>query len=478
MQRCTKFSHLYQGLLPILLCVVAVGGLLFGPQPASAQTCIQDVWKAHGNKQNLTCTANDVTLSEVTNICIDNGQGGCQAENKCTLGLPVTFAADFKMVLTADTRYDIAFYISTDGGGADGALTGQCAATPVTATNAPGTFTNLDSSPDTCGDITGPENTAFNPQIVRFQLTTQCADPDGDGFLNLPFCTTWRQPGSNETCTTSNDAYPGSPSKCNCGVLNVDILIETATLEVTKTNLTGDVPETGGSVTYSVAVKNLAQVVSLTLDTLIDSLYGNITTTGHDGITATTCAVGAPPGPIAAGATYNCQFTVTVGPGDTGTTVTDTVTACGTDSQGHTDLCDDDDASYTYSDVVTQPTLTKSATGAVCTVDVHYDVVVTNNSTVDTLTLNSLTDNKFGDITAPHAAGGGFNQVVNTTCATGGSIAPSGDPSGNNYSCSFVGRITNCLGETNTVTGGLTDDDGVPYTKTDNAQVLISVTFP
>ena len=457
-----------------LLIFMIFVGLIMAAQPASATpNCIQDVWKAHGHNQNLTCTANDVTISEVTNICVDDGLGGCRPDNKCSLGQSVTFTADFRMVLTADTRYDIGFYIATDGGGADGALTGQCAATEVTAANAPVTFKQIDASPDSCGDITGRLGTAFNPQIVRFTLTTQCSDPDGDGFLNLPFCTTWRQPGSNQECTTMNDVFPGSPSKCNCGNLNVDIFIETATIEVTKTNLTGDVPETGGSVTYSVAVKNLAQFADVTLDTLTDSLYGNITTTEHNGITATTCAVGSPPGPILAGATYNCQFTVTVGPGDTGTTVTDIVTACGTDSFGHTGLCDDDDASYTYSDVSTTPALTKAATGAVCTVDVNYDVVVTNNSTVDTLTLNSLTDDKFGDITTPHAAGEGFKGVVSTDCATGGSIAPSG-----NYSCSFVGRITSCLNEMNTVTGGLTDDDGVSYTPSDNAQVNISVTFP
>ena len=468
------------------VCLLIFVGLIMASQPAFAGNCIQDVWNAHGNKQKLQCTANDVTLSEVTNICVSDGQGGCRSDNKCTLGEPVTFTANFRMDLTADTRYDIGFYVATDGGGTDGALTGQCAATNVTSDNSP-TFYNLDASPDICGDITGRLGTAYNPQIVRFTLTTECVDPNSDGFLDLPFCTTWRQPGSNQICTSASDVYPGSPSKCNCGLLTVQIFTETATLEVTKTNLTGDVPETGGTVTYSVAVKNLAQVVSLTLDTLTDDLYGDITTTGHDGITATTCAVGPPA--IAAGATYNCQFTVTVGTGDTGQTITDTVTACGTDSQGHTDLCDDDDASYTYSDVVTQPALTKTATGANCTVDVTYAVVVTNNSTVDTLTLNSLCDDKFGDLTgnADTVCGlGPFGTIVSTDC--GKDTLPNGDPGpgtlpadiapSGNYSCSFVGRITSCLNETNTVTGGLTDDDGISYTKSDNAQVNISVTFP
>jgi hypothetical protein len=108
------------------------GGLLVGPEAASAQTCIQNVWAAHGNKQNLTCTANDVTLSTATNINVITG-GSCDPVTgacTCFAGLPVTFTADFQMDLTADTRYDVGFYIATDGDpNNDGALTGECSAT-------------------------------------------------------------------------------------------------------------------------------------------------------------------------------------------------------------------------------------------------------------------------------------------------------------------------------------------------------------
>jgi hypothetical protein len=88
----TKFWHL----LPTLLAVVVVGGGLVGAQPASAQTCIQDVWKAHSNNQNLTCTANDVTLSSATNIDIITG-GSCDPVTgvcSCDAGATVTFTAD------------------------------------------------------------------------------------------------------------------------------------------------------------------------------------------------------------------------------------------------------------------------------------------------------------------------------------------------------------------------------------------------
>ncbi len=85
----TNFWHRCTGLLPILLGVLAVGGLLLWALPASAANpalngCIQDVWKAphtvNGvttqNTQDLTCTANDVRVAQVTNISISSG-GSC-----------------------------------------------------------------------------------------------------------------------------------------------------------------------------------------------------------------------------------------------------------------------------------------------------------------------------------------------------------------------------------------------------------------
>ncbi|WP_157354157.1 hypothetical protein [Aromatoleum toluclasticum] len=469
---------------------LVVGGLLLGAPPASAQSCIQDVWQAHGNTQSLTCTANDVTLSSATNLCIvvsppggprDLNNDGCQDPNlqgqlTCVSGQPFTFTADFTMPLTAQARYDLGLYIATDGGGNDGALTGLCAPNVVTAANS-STFINKDSPPDICGDI----DDAHNPQVIHQTITTTCSDTNGDNKVNLPWCTTWRQPGANEACdsgtfTTAGtfDAYPGSPSKCNCGTLDIDVFLETASITVVKEAVTPTVLETGGSVTYSVAVTNNAQVSDVDLDSLVDNLYGDITTTGHNGITATTCTLATipaesnDPGGLNP---YTCQFTVTVGAGDTGDTITDTVTACGTDDFGHSNLCDDDPAVVTYIDVSTPPSLAKTATATqAVAVDVQYSVSVSNNSTVDTLTLNSLIDDKFGDITA--VAG----NVQSTTCAVPQNIA-----AGGNYTCSFVGRITTTGLHTNVLDGAASDDDGVNYGAPplqDSAQVNISVTFP
>ena len=91
------------------------GGLLFGPEAAFAQTCINDVWKAHGNKQNVTCTAGDVNLSSATNIDITTGGECVNGVCSCFATQTVTFTADFRMDLTAEARYDVGFYLATDG---------------------------------------------------------------------------------------------------------------------------------------------------------------------------------------------------------------------------------------------------------------------------------------------------------------------------------------------------------------------------
>jgi hypothetical protein len=463
------FSHLPTRLLPLLLGVLAVGGLLLVAQPASAQTCIQDVWQAHGNNQNLQCTANDVTLSTASNIKILTG-GQCDPVTgrcECFAGQTFTWTADFHMALTTQARYDVGFYIATDGDpNNDGALTGECSATVSQSFNT-ANFIQLDAAPDLCGDI----DAAHNPLIVTSNLITMQCPAEGEQVV-VDFCTTWRQPGSNEVCQTRNDAFPGSPSKCNCGELAIPIFAAPVEFTVTKATVPEPttVPESGGSVTYSVTVHNDSAVAALTLNSLTDDKYGDITTvhaagSGFFAVTATDCSV---PQTIAPSGTYSCTFTGTVPPGDTGGRFTDVVEACGSNI-ANPEVCHTDDAFVTYSDVPQAPTLAKAVTGTQCQIDVTYTVVVTNgvgqDPTPGALTLNSLMDDKYGDITTVQG------NVISTTCAVPQTIAPAG-----NYTCSFVGRINSCdTTLSDTVTGRATDDDGASYTPSGSATIVIKV---
>src|SRR5262249_28842595 len=157
--------------------------------------------------------------------------------------------------LGAQARYDIGLYIAQNQ---LQALTGTCNSSIITQANAPVTFKQLDGGGDACGDITGSLNTAVNPQFVHLSIqTTRTARANSQ--LLLPNCTSWRQPGSNQLCTTVAQAFPGSPSKCNCDSgFTIDVGVETATLNVTKTANPTQVSEgpTGGSVTYTVTVHN------------------------------------------------------------------------------------------------------------------------------------------------------------------------------------------------------------------------------
>jgi hypothetical protein len=481
----------------VTVLTLAGVGLLFGPKAASAQTCIDDVWKAHGNSQNLTCTANDVTLSSATNIQISTG-GSCNPTTgvcQCFAGQPLTFTADFRMDLTAQARYDVGFYIATDGDpNHDGALTGQCSPTASLAGNTQnGTFINSDAAPDVCGDITGPLNTAHNPLLVRATISTTCPAAAGQQ-LQLPFATTWRQTGANQVClgtgngTTTNDVFPGSPSKCNVGVLTLDITSVTTSIVVTKDALTTGVSELGGSATYSVKVDNTS-AIAVTLTSLTDDKYGNITSIhaaggGFQGVTATTCATG---GSIAPGGQYSCTFTGTVPPGDFPGNFTDVVTACANNATNPTPECKFDDAVVPYTDVPQPPSLSKAVTGTSCVVDATYTVVVTNGSTQDKLTLTQLLDDIYGDITSVQG------NIQSTTCGQvpgspggGAGVLPFEIAAGGNYTCSFVGRINSCNTTVkDTVSGSATDDDGKTYTSNstppltpDDATVVVTVTTP
>ena len=229
--------------------------------------CMEDVYNAFGPGGGLNCTANDVSLARATNIVILDD--GCAFP-----GNTVTFIADFQVEVTSDASNDVGIYFALDGDpNGDGALTGMCTiGTPAygpapdwldldgkndntTATNnfgycstdggstianpitpcdgtssgtsdrqcvavlGPGAtceeFGTGITTPiqDICGDTSKPDYNLLFPTVT---LTVACADDDGDGRLDLPYCTSWRQTSTNELCLTPLAAYPEAPSICNC----------------------------------------------------------------------------------------------------------------------------------------------------------------------------------------------------------------------------------------------------------------------
>ena len=346
----TKFPYLLTGMSPIVLGVLAVGGLLVGAKPVSAQTCTggaSDPDTCRGNVcvgtlfgGRVVCTANDVRIGFADNVRDPVTQAPIIS---CFRGSTLTFQADFHVELTAQERFDIGLYFATDGDPNDnGARTGECSVSKITAANNDDNFINLDDPGqpgDTCGDI----NAANDPQVVTLTLSAECVEgdlffnaatgecqatapsPDAPRCMSLPNCTSWRQTGANDVCNSPLDAFPGTTSKCNCDdTFGIPVIVETPSGAVNKTAIKA-------VVTYQVSVTNNSSQVTVEINSLVDNVYGDLATRS-----GSTCSslIGTT---VAPGATSNtCEFTAEyLNPGTVGN-LTNTVTAVVEDTQDPT----------------------------------------------------------------------------------------------------------------------------------------------
>jgi uncharacterized repeat protein (TIGR01451 family) len=482
-----------------------VGSLLFLPE-ASAQVTLANT-KCMQERAGfaLNCTANDVSVAGVAKK--SDGSYDINITDPCSrVNDSVTFTATFDVVLTAQARHDIGIYFATDGDpNGDGALTSDslaqdgCSASTMAwqptppwvdldGINDPIPGSNKPSGiQDTCGDIDG----AHNPLKPMITVTAVCTDDNGDGFLDLPNCVSWRQSGANQLCTSPTAAFPGSPSKCKCDTgFNVPVPVPATVGLQKQVKLTSEpstayreiaeLNEPGGSVTFKLTffVDGTTATPDLTLNSLTDDLYGDVTKSGsaNPKISATTCTVGQ----IVDGndGSYSCEFSVNISgtagnpAPDKSKTITDTVTASATDTVGNS-FSPQDTAQVIINDVKPSATLSKTASPETCSeaeipCDVIFSVVFTNTSSSDPLTISSLFDTPYGDITT---AGG---DIKSTTCSIpAGAVAP-----GATYSCSFTVSVGSGLNagdfKTDIVTATATDDEGNQVTPSDSATVTIT----
>ena len=110
----------------------------------------------------------------------------------------------------------------------------------------------------------------------------------------------------------------------------VDFANVPSSIAVTKTPDPVSVPEEGGQVTFTVSVMNTSPADEMTVESIGDSAYGDVTAADNPALTATTCATGAT---IAVGATFACQFTAFVS-GAVGSQHANTVTVTIIDDDG------------------------------------------------------------------------------------------------------------------------------------------------
>jgi uncharacterized repeat protein (TIGR01451 family) len=235
---------------------------------------------------------------------------------------------------------------------------------------------------------------------------------------------------------------------------------------VTKTPSVASVDEPGEIVTYSILVTN-ASVETVTVTSLNDDVFGDLLDAGNASISSNSCL--ALPSTIAASGFFACSFQAFVA-GDYGEAAhVNTVTFTATDDEGNP-ASDADSATVAFDDVIPAATLFKAPSSG--TVEepggpITFTVQIVN-AVSETLTVDSLNDDVFGDLLDP-----GNANVSSNTCVSLATVA--GNASAN---CSFTAAVSGVFGDpdhVDTVTATLSDDDGNSVTPSDDATVAFAL---
>ncbi len=180
------------------------------------------------NQTHLTCTAQDTPLTHVSAITINtssDGHKGCRYP-----GDKVDFTATWELQANANERYNLGLWFATEGQAS--ALNGICSVTSLPSSPPP-----FFDGGTKCGGI--DKNGTGTIQVT---MSAVC-NPDANGLLRLPYCSSWQQKdnngnGNNNNITACNspiDTVPGSPSKCKCeDGFTIDIPVPPSTIEVVK----------------------------------------------------------------------------------------------------------------------------------------------------------------------------------------------------------------------------------------------------
>jgi ribosome maturation factor RimP len=220
---------------------VAAGGPAFLQQGDVGQCMGDDAVQFDGvpgfgtDPTAFNCTANDVRIANARTLS--------GTPINCTQGQNIVVDVVADVVETSTSaRTDIGIWIANAGG--TSAETGSCAFffLPV---NGGAPIENLDG--DACGDL---EDAATVTGFSLSALNLVCDDPDHDGFISIPSCVSWTEPGGDRVCNgtiTGGEragTLPGNKSKCNCEPFQVAINIQgTLTLKKVVVN------DNGGSAT-------------------------------------------------------------------------------------------------------------------------------------------------------------------------------------------------------------------------------------
>ena len=223
------------------------------------------------------------------------------------------------------------------------------------------------------------------------------------------------------------------------------------------------VPEPGGTVTFLVTVTN-ESVEAVTLTSLSDDVFGDLLDIGNTAVTASTCPSQSTSIPM--GGAFACSFDGLVSGDSSGPDHVDVITASVVDDDG-TAGSESDDAEVSFVDTV--PTLTIEKDPSATSLDepggtATFTVTVTNDSS-ETLTVDALTDDVFGNLLDP-----GNGAVTVNSCVS----LPSTIAAGAAFGCSFdaaVGGSAVGPDHVDTVTVMAHDDEDNPVSAYASATV-------
>ena len=293
------------------------------------------------------------------------------------------------------------------------------------------------------GDVTFTVDVTNTSAVDTITLTTIEDDEDNDGVNDVTYnaidicATTVLAPGESTTCTfthnvsgsagdtitdevTANGTDDEGDPVSDSDTADVRITDAESSIEVIKTADPTSLTEPGGDVTFTVDVTNTSAVDTITLTTIEDD-------EDNDGVNDVTynaidiCATTV----LAPGESTTCTFIHNVS-GSAGDTITDEVTANGTDDEGDP-VSDSDDAVVTIIGVNARKTVTDQGgnnlaeAGEVLT----YSIEVTNNSTVavtNVPVVDSIPTNTSYLVGSADATGGIFDDVTNSISWTIASI--------------------------------------------------------